>query len=112
MISGTESVDSDLSYVDQQSDVPSQSSNSESTDSRRAALQRHAIKLDEFCSVCEQTNDIKLICCNGPCLRMFHSKCIGLINLPAYPSFMCDECTTGKCGLAGHVTFLLTCKTN
>jgi hypothetical protein len=94
-------VDGDLAYVDQQSDVPSQSSASESTDSRRAnnssgVLQRYAAKLDEFCSVCEQTTDAKLICCNGPCLRMFHSKCIGLVNVPVYPTFMCDECTTGK----------------
>jgi hypothetical protein len=100
-------VENDMAYIDQQSDVPSQSSASESTDSRRAALQRHASKLDEFCSVCEQTSDVKLICCNGPCLRMFHGKCIGLINLPAYPTFMCDECTTGKYGFSGHATYFL-----
>jgi len=51
-------------------------------------------KQEDTCEVCTE-GDGTLLHCNGPCLRMFHTKCIGLIAAPASPAFTCDECLTG-----------------
>jgi len=55
---------------------------------------RAIVKQDEMCVICEKGDDT-LLHCNGPCLRVFHSKCIGLCVAPASATFTCDECLTG-----------------
>ena len=56
---------------------------------------RTVVKQEEVCVICEE-GDGTLLHCVGPCLRVFHSKCIGLSMAPASPNFTCDECLTGK----------------
>jgi len=53
-----------------------------------------AVKQEETCVICEQ-GDGTLLHCDGPCLRVFHFKCIGLCVAPASATFTCDECLTG-----------------
>jgi len=55
---------------------------------------RTILKQEEICVICEE-GDGALLHCIGPCLRVFHSKCIGLSVAPASPNFTCDECLTG-----------------
>jgi len=55
---------------------------------------RSIVKQEETCVICEE-GDGTLLHCNGPCLRVFHAKCIGLIMAPASSIFTCDECLTG-----------------
>jgi len=55
---------------------------------------RAVIKQEDTCVICEQ-GDGTLLHCTGPCLQVFHSKCIGLSVAPASGSFTCDECLTG-----------------
>jgi len=55
---------------------------------------RAIAKQEEICMICD-TGDGTLLHCNGPCLRVFHSRCIGLSVAPASLTFTCDECTTG-----------------
>jgi len=55
---------------------------------------RAVTKQEETCLICEEA-DGTLLHCNGPCLRVFHAKCIGLSVAPASKTFTCDECLTG-----------------
>jgi len=55
---------------------------------------RAVVKQEETCVICEEGDD-NLLHCNGPCLRVFHAKCIGLCVAPAHSNFTCDECLTG-----------------
>jgi len=59
---------------------------------------RTVVRQEELCCViCEEaeTEAGTLLHCDGPCLRVFHAKCIGLIAAPASPTFTCDECLIG-----------------
>ena len=55
---------------------------------------RTATKPEDTCLVCEQ-GDGTLLHCNGPCLQVFHVKCIGLTAAPSSRTFTCSECLTG-----------------
>jgi len=63
---------------------------------------RAVVKQEEMCVICEE-GDGSLLHCNGPCLRVFHSKCIGLCVAPATATFTCDECLTGMVVLSSLV---------
>jgi len=68
---------------------------------------RAVVKQEEICVICEE-GDGTLLHCSGPCLRVFHSMCIGLCVAPASPTFTCDECITGTVWSTGvHFSGLL-----
>ena len=64
---------------------------------------RAVVKQEEMCVICEEV-DGTLLHCTGPCLRVFHAKCIGLCVPPASATFTCDECLTG---MVVHSSWLL-----
>jgi hypothetical protein len=33
-----------------------------------------------------------LLCCDGPCLRSFHIRCVGLLSFPTSDKWYCDRC--------------------
>jgi hypothetical protein len=33
-----------------------------------------------------------LLCCDGPCLRSFHIRCVGLVSFPTSDKWYCDRC--------------------
>jgi len=55
---------------------------------------RSVAKQEDMCMVCEEGGGT-LLRCSGPCLQLFHSKCIGLSIAPRSQTFTCDECLTG-----------------
>ena len=55
---------------------------------------RAVTKQEDMCVICEE-GDGTLLHCSGPCLQVFHSKCIGLGVAPSSQIFTCDECLTG-----------------
>jgi len=55
---------------------------------------RPVVKQEDTCVICAD-GDGTLLHCDGPCLRVFHFKCIGMSKEPASPTFTCDECLTG-----------------
>ena len=63
---------------------------------------------DSCCSVCEDGGE--LICCEGVCRRVFHSKCVGMTEaeLASDEPWLCKECTANVfecfiCGESGAV---------
>ncbi len=50
-------------------------------------------KNDEICCMCELGGN--LLCCDGKCLRSFHSQCLKLTEneLSNLSSFTCKECS-------------------
>jgi len=55
---------------------------------------RAVVKQEDMCVICEEADGL-LLHCSGPCLRVFHPRCIGLDTAPASRTFTCDECLTG-----------------
>eukprot|EP00949_MAST-11_sp_MAST-11-sp1_P000467 g467.t1 len=44
----------------------------------------------DACALCEDGGE--LLCCEGPCMRTFHPKCVGLDKMPASASWYCPDC--------------------
>ncbi len=72
------------------------------------------IKLfQDFCALCQDGG--QLLCCDGTCLRAFHSECVGLKELPEGDSWLCPDCTNKQhvclaCGQVGRDADVRTLK--
>jgi len=49
-----------------------------------------SIIADEECGICGETGN--LLCCDGPCNRVFHLSCLGFSNEPTDSTWYCIDC--------------------
>lgn len=67
--------------------------------SQRVAAQRD--NNEALCPVCGELEDDdpysthSAVLCDGPCMRAFHTSCIGLSELPA-GDWLCEDCSAGR----------------